>query len=172
MDKNTMFGATMLALVAIAPAWSADVKVNWQDTAKYTDINAGEEDQDKFNKELFRDFDAIFTKLGGKMPDSLHWEVTVTDLDLAGEVRQPPVAGGRLMRTVRSTDRPAISFSYRLVGQDGTVLKEDKVDLKDPTFMSRSPAMIGLRVKPHPYEEYMINRWFEEQQGAGSLPGR
>jgi len=151
-------------------ALAADVKVNWQDPSKYTDINPAEQNKDEFERNLFNAFNGMFAALGQKMPDNLHWEITVTDLDLAGEVRQPPAASGQLMRVVRNTDRPAITFSYKLTDAQGQLVKQDTVDLKDPTFMARSPKMIGLRIKPYPYEQYMINRWFEEQQNQKLLP--
>lgn len=168
-----------IALVAVAmmaagmfsmPAWSADVQVVWQEPAKYADINPGEEEKDKFEATLFVEFNKIFAGLAQNLPDGDHWEVTITDLDLAGEVRQPTQAGGRLIRSVKATDRPAITFTYKLTDAQGQLVKQDTVDLKDPAFMSRSPKLIGLRDKPFPYEEYMIKRWFEEQQNQKVLP--
>ena len=165
---------TVTALLGLfsLPAWSAQVQVVWQEPAKYTDINPGEEQKDQFEAKLLLEFNKIFTTLGQNLPDQLHWEVTVTDLDLAGEVRQPPQGGGRQIRLVTSTERPAISFSYKLTDAQGQLVKQDTVDLKDPLFLSRSAKLVGLREKPFPYEEYMIRRWFEEQQNQKVLPSK
>jgi len=52
------------------------------------------------------------------------------------------------------------------------VIKEDKVDISDSAFMSRSAVMSGLNTKPYPYEEFMLNQWFAQQQNLKILPTR
>jgi len=154
------------------PALAGDVSVNWQQPANFADIDPGEQPKDQFEANLFKDFDAIFAGLASKLPDHYHWEVTVTDLDLAGRVIPSVGNAGRAMRVVNSNDRPAISFEYKLIDAQNKIIKQDKVDLKDPNFLSRSRALVGVRTKPFPYEEYMLNRWFEEQQNQKILPVR
>ena len=175
MNKNAIILAVAVAsLMSFTglPAMAADVSVNWQQPANYTDIEPAEQPKEQFEANLFTNFDAIFAALARKLPDNLHWEVTVTDLDLAGRVIISAADAGRAMRVVKPNDRPAISFEYKLINEKNKIIKEDKVDLKDPNFLSRSRGLIGDRSKPYPYEEYMINRWFEEQQNQKILPTR
>lgn len=164
---------SVLAIVAVLfslPSYAGDVTVKWQEPAKFTDIDAAEQPKDGFQAALFKNFDNVFTELARKLPDAVRWEVTVTDLDLAGEVL--PDRTGRNRRIVKPLFRPAISFSYRLVDSQDKIIKEATVDLKDPLFMSRSPTQIGLNTKPFPYEEFMINQWFEQQQNQHILPSK
>ena len=146
--------------------------MKWQEPANFTDINPGEQQKDKFEANLFRSFDNIFQGLAQKLPDNYQWQITITDLDLAGEVTSAPSRNGQQMREVKTSYRPAISFQYKLLDAQNNLVREDKVDLKDPMFMSRPPALIGLRTKPFPYEEYMITQWFDQQQNQKILPGK
>jgi hypothetical protein len=147
------------------------VTVKWQNPANYTDIDPAEQDKDKFEANLFSTFDNFFANLAQKLPDNTHWQITVTDLDLAGDVR-PTVSTGRKFREVKPVYRPAMSFSYTLRDADNKVIKEDKVDISDSAFMSRSAVMSGLNTKPYPYEEFMLNQWFAQQQNLKILPTR
>jgi hypothetical protein len=173
MNKITIILSLMvvslMGLVCVS-ANAGDVAVNWQAPDNFTDIDPAEQPKDKFEANLFKNFDAIFAGLASKLPDNYHWEVTVTDLDLAGMVKPSARNAGRAMRVVNPIDRPAISFEYKLMDDQNKLVKEAKVDLKDPNFMSRSRVIVGVRTKEFPYEEYMINRWFEEQQNQKVLP--
>jgi Protein of unknown function (DUF3016) len=170
MKKNIVIFALALGSWVSLPVWAGDVSVKWQNPDNYTDINPAEQDKDKFDANLFKSFDNIFSNLAQKLPDNYHWQITVTDLDLAGDVRPAKAGAGKLMREMKPGYRPAMSFDYKLTDDKNNVVKEGKVDIKDPTFMSRSPKLLGVNVKPFPYEEFMINQWFAQQQDQKILP--
>ncbi|MET3105384.1 hypothetical protein AAKU58_000193 [Oxalobacteraceae bacterium GrIS 1.18] len=169
MVKNltVMILALTVGLFTV-PAFAADVSVKWQDPAKFTDIDPADQDKDKFEAHLFKSFDNIFAELARELPENYHWQITVTDLDLAGEVRPRP--NGQPLRKIESGYRPAITFEYKLMDSKNVLVKQDTVDLKDPTFLSRSPQLLGVNTKPFPYEEYMIRQWFDQQQYQKVLP--
>jgi hypothetical protein len=172
MKKIAIFCAIALGCSFSPSVFAGDATVKWQEPAKFTDIDPGEQEKDKFEANLFRSFDKIFQGLAQKLPENYQWQITITDLDLAGEVRPVPSRSGRPVRDVKTNDRPAISFQYKLLDAQNNVIKEDNVDLKDPMFMSRSPVIVGLTTKPFPYEEYMISQWFDQQQNQKLLPGK
>jgi len=168
---QTLAASVLIALAAIGAtvANAGEVTVTWQEPGKYTDIRAGEQNKEQFEAALFKNFDGIFAELAKKLPDGVHWQVTVTDLDLAGDV-MPIGTSGREMRIVKQNDRPAISFTSKLLDADNKVINEAQVELKDPNFFSRSAAIIGKDRKTYPYEEFMINQWFERQQNSLVFP--
>lgn len=159
----------IMSFTVLTVATAGEVEVKWQEPAKYTDIRAGEQDKDKFEAALFRNFDGIFAELAKKLPDGVRWQVTITDLDLAGEVKPVP-STGREMRIVKQIDRPAISFTSKMVDAQNKLINEAKVDLKDLNFLSRSATITGKDRKLYPYEELMINQWFERQQSSRVFP--
>ena len=55
---------------------------------------------------------------------------------------------------------PQMSFSYQLLDENGTELKQDSVDVKDNGFMRRG----NLRNEndAFKYEKSMLTRWFNE----------
>ncbi|PRC94945.1 DUF3016 domain-containing protein [Solimicrobium silvestre] len=160
------------AIFISCTAFAGEVTVKWQEPEKYTDIQSGDQDKGKFEADLFKNFDSIFAELARKLPDNTVWQITVTDLDLAGEVRPSMRGSGVEMRVVKPIYRPAIMFEYKLLDAQNKVLKEAKVDLKDLGFMSRPASIIGRDRKLYPYEEYMIRQWFEQQQMQKILPGK
>ena len=78
--------STVTASICACTAYAGDAKVTWQEPDKYTDICEGNETRDAFRQTLFRDFEMLFTDLAKLLPDGYLFDVTVTDVDLAGEV--------------------------------------------------------------------------------------
>jgi len=172
MNKPVIIFLMLIGSVISLSARAGDVTVKWQNPASYTDIDPAEEDRARFEDHLFKSFNQIFADLALTLPDNYHWEVNVTDLDLAGDARPRAAAGGREMRLMNPNSRPAISFDYTLTDGQGKVVSQGKVDLKDPNYLSRSPRIVGVAVKPFPYEEFMINQWFVQQQSQKIFPVR
>jgi hypothetical protein len=172
MKKIAVFLSVVLATLVNFPVFAGEATVKWQEPAKFTDIDPAEEQKDKFEATLFKDFDNIFAELAQRLPDNYRWQVTITDLDLAGDARPTIGGAGRKMREIKPNYPPSITFEYKLFDAQNNLLKQDKVDLKDLNFMSRPAAVIGLRTKPFPYEEYMISQWFDQQQNQKIFPSK
>jgi len=172
MNKFAIIFLMLLGSLVSVSALAGDVTVKWQNPANYTDIDPGEEDKTTFEAHLFTSFQQIFADLAQTLPDNYHWEVTVTDLDLAGDARPRAKAGGQELRVLSPASRPAISFEYTLTDSQGKVVSHAQVDLKDANYLSRSPRVVGVGNKPFPYEEFMINQWFVQQQSQKIFPVR
>jgi hypothetical protein len=166
---STIATTVFVTMGLSATASAGEVEVTWKEPAKFTDIRPAEQDKDKFEAALYRNFDGIFAELAKKLPDGVRWHVTITDLDLAGEVK-PVISSGQDMRVVTQADRPAITFSSRMVDAQNQLINEEQVDLKDLNFLSRSANIIGNDRKLYPYEEFMISQWFERQQSSKVFP--
>ena len=76
------------ALVAVGTACAGQAQVTWQQPDNYTDIREGNDLRDSFRQGLFSDFELLFSDLAKQLPEGCLLDVTVTNLDLAGEVKR------------------------------------------------------------------------------------
>ncbi|MDU0353892.1 DUF3016 domain-containing protein [Paraglaciecola aquimarina] len=164
--KFTLFIAYCIAL-AFAPKALAqsDVEVNWDNPAEYRDVRPANGSKQKFMQSTFTNIDKYIVKLAKALPKDHKLVLTVNDLDLAGQVWPASFAGiGRSMseiRVVKSVDIPSMAFSYQLLDQDGAVVQQAEVKLKDMLFMQRAHSRFhndSLR-----YEKNMLKQWFDQE---------
>ncbi|MCW8834112.1 MAG: DUF3016 domain-containing protein [Colwellia sp.] len=156
MKKLTTILITILTLVTFqSQAYAATSEVTWTDYDKYRDIKSGDESRKHFRERTFKHFEKHFAKLAEQLPEGQVLKIDVTDVDLAGDTN----AGGiNRLRIVKEIYFPRMDFSYQLVNADGSVVKEDTVELKDMDFMSGSN--LKYRNKSLGYEKKMLDDWF------------
>ncbi|QPG05259.1 DUF3016 domain-containing protein [Salinimonas marina] len=146
------------------PASAAQVNVTWQDPDSYRDIQPSNQSRQSFRKMIFADFEKYFTKLAEQLPAEQVLTMTVTDLDLAGQVWPSSFLGGMGgtdVRLVKSVYIPRISFSYTLTDGAGNTLQDAQVKLKDMAFMDRG-VRTNRRYRNLSYEKAMIKDWFDK----------
>lgn len=136
------------------------VKIEWQSPEKYQDIRPAQELKSAFHRRTFAQFDRIFTDLAKELPEGYRWEVTVTNVDLAGEVRPTQGAGGGMIRIVRPIFFPQMALSFKVIASDNTVVLEDKAEIKDMNF-SNHIRRVRMN-EPLFYEKLMLKRWFKK----------
>lgn len=167
--KKILF-SLLLAGLSASPAFAGVAKVTWQEPDKYTDIRPGNELGDSFKERLFKEFDTMFSTMAKKLPDGYQLEITVTDLDLAGDVNGMFNRLGRDIRVVKELYWPRMSLSYVLKNEKNEVLSSAKEDIKDMGFMS-SP-IVHSSGSGFDYEEKMLNDWFKAKQKMKKFPAR
>lgn len=168
---NKLLTGSLIGCLFIPAVQAAEVSVTWQDPDSYRDIDPANQSRSAFRKSVFTQFEAYFAELAEDLPDDAKWDITVTNVDLAGQVWPASFVGvgsaAGDVRMVKRVDIPRIAFSYTLKDASGTVLKSADVSLKDMAFMERVSARSGndnLR-----YERYMLKDWFEEELGDSQL---
>ncbi len=130
-------------------------EVNWVNPDKYRDINSGNEPKTKYRERVFKDFEKHFAKMASELPDGHKLAVTVTDVDLAGDVN----AGGiDRLRIVTDLYFPRLKFTYELFDENGSKVKAGGTNLKDMNFLMGSN--MRYRNKSLGYEKRMLDRWF------------
>ena len=163
--KLTSLSALVLASVGMSGILqAAQVEVTWEEPKSYRDVKPSNESRTRFRERTFKELDELFTELAEKLPDDQKLSITVTDLDLAGQVWPASFVGmgqsAADVRIIKEIDIPRMSFSYVLTGGDNTVLKSEDVELKDMMFMNtvnRRLASDNLN-----YEKNMIEDWFND----------
>lgn len=153
---NIVISASLSVLLAVPMALAGTSEVTWQNPEKYRDIYAGQEHRAKFKKRVFNEFEQHFAKLAEQLPKEQTLRVTVTDVDLAGDVHETMDR----IRVVKDLYIPRMTFSYQLVDTSGQTIREGEEHLKDMSFMMRS----GLRYNNSflHYEKVMLDDWFEK----------
>ncbi|MFZ6686810.1 DUF3016 domain-containing protein [Undibacterium sp. SXout11W] len=159
-------GVGLLSGVADA----GEVKVTWQDPDKYADIRPGNESRDNFRAQVFKELGQVFTDLAKKLPDDVQWSVTVTDLDLAGDVRPMMRAGGNEIRIIKDIYWPRMSFNYTMTNATGQTIAESSENISDMGFMMSRPLNVGNG--SFPYESRMIEDWFQKQLKSNKFPAK
>lgn len=166
-NKVSVFGiAVALSMVSVV-GQAAQVEVNWQTPEKYTDIRPANQSRSGFHKQVFAQLEKHLNKLAEALPDDQKLSITVTNVDLAGQVWPASFVGlsraGGDIRVIKNIDIPRLHFSYTLTAADGTVLQGDEVELKDMSFLDRD---LGIRKSDaFRYEKRMLSEWFDDAIG-------
>lgn len=163
MNTNPLTKAGVLAaLIGFSASASAgEAKVQWQNPENYSDIRSG----NQTNKSRMRSIDnalgAEFADMAAMLPPGYRLDVTVTDLDLAGEIDPVPTRTMSETRVLKDIYFPRMTFDYRLLDAQGAVQMEEKdVKLKDMQYMSESKS---VKTNQSYYSERkMIRDWFNK----------
>lgn len=163
--KNTYRSALLAAALAAgsllnaADASQAAVTVNFHEPEKFTDARSrfgGETD-----KEYLEILANCVTKEAARhLAPGQRLEVTFTDIDLAGEFI-PTDPHKMDIRVVKDIYMPRQTLNFRLVGEDGKVVKEGERRLTDMNFMNNA-RLIG-RNEPLFYDKSLLEDWLKKE---------
>lgn len=144
------------------------VTVNWQSPEDYQDIRPAQELRSNFHRRTFAEFNRIFEDLSSDLPEGYRWEVTVTNVDLAGEVRPTQGMSGGLIRVVRPIFFPQMSLGFKVYSAKNDVVLAESVVVKDMNFSNR---IRRVRMNdPLFFERAMLKRWFKRDVIARLTP--
>ena len=168
MKIRYLVPAFALALTSMHASAAGSVKVEWQDPDSYTDIRPVNQTRSSYKRFVFKELEEQLTELADDLPDGHTLAMTVTDLDLAGQVWPGNFVGfgqsaASDVRLIRSLYIPRMSFSYTLTDAGGNTVQSAEVKLKDMMFMDR--AARGFRSDSLTYEKTMLRDWFNDTMG-------
>ena len=166
--KRWMLGLVTASICTCA-AHAGNAKVTWQEPDNYTDIREGNDLRDSFRQALFSEFELLFDDLARQLPDGHVLDVTVTDVDLAGEVNAMHFCLWRDIRVIKPLYWPRMSFDYKLTDGSGQMLVSGHEDIKDMAFFDRG---VQLRLTRFGFEERMLRDWFRKMQREARFPDR
>lgn len=163
-----IFSTMLLAVAMTGQVQAGEVKVAWQEPEKFTDIRPGNEFRSDFQARMIKEFDSIFADLAKKLPDGYQWDVTVTDVDLAGDVRPFFRSSVNEIRVIKDLYWPRMTFSFELKDGQGKSVVSGTENLKDMNFLMHS-NLAGSN-NSFRYEEQMLRDWFKKQQRDKIFP--
>lgn len=162
--KTAFFPSVLLLAAAAlsATASAGEASVTWQNPEKYTDILSDDEEQQAFQTKLFAELEKEFSKQAGNLPEGSKLAVTVTDFDLAGQMRD--ANNKDRMRVVIGNYFPQMTLDYTLTDATGAVLSQQQGAVyKDQGFYDADASIRASRSSSAFYfETTMIRGWFAD----------
>lgn len=162
MHKYTgMLGATLFAMFLTGWVQAATVEIEWREPEKYRDIQAGNESPKNFQERVTATLTSYFEDAAeDHLAADQSLNLTITDVDLAGDVEYFFLDFPQGIRVMREVYFPSISFTYELKDAAGTVIKTGEENIKDMGY--RFSGMMFIYEPPMNYEKRMIHDWFSE----------
>lgn len=158
--------ATVMALSASPVLAKAELEIEWQNPEEFRDVKPTSQSRKSFREQTFKKLEEYISELAEQLPDGQKLSMTVTDLDLAGEVWPASFVGyghaGSEVRLVKSLYIPRMQFSYVLTDSYGKIIKQnEEVKIKDMAFQDRVNRT--SRTDSLVYEKTMIKEWFADE---------
>lgn len=166
MKFRNLLPALAVSMLTTHAYAAASVEINWKDPESYTDVRPSNESRSGFQKRTFAALEKTFVTLAEALPDGQKLTITVTNLDLAGEVWPSSFVGlgqsaASDVRLIKRIDIPRMKFSYTLTDANGAELKSADVSIKDMGFMDGINRHFNS--DPLRYEKAMIEDWFGDE---------
>jgi len=158
--RNILLACSIAALAAGA-VQATEVKVEWQDPEKFTDIRPANDSRKAYRERVMKKFDGFFTEMAAKLPEGYRWQVTVTDIDLAGDIDYFAGGAGNALRIVKDIYSPAIKFSHVLRDKHGEEVISNEEKLRDMGFMHSIRSVSDN--EEFRYEKQMLSSWFDKE---------
>jgi len=154
-----LFALAFTAHNAMAFSKTTDVSIDWVKPELYKDIDAGSgESKKKHKQKLFNAITKVFEDEAQKLPNDYKLEVSILDVDLAGEVNHG--AGVNSRRIITDTDFPRIMFYMVLKDEAGKIVLQGKQSLREKKLNHSSFRMKGSQ--SHFFmEKDLIKKWFD-----------
>ncbi len=142
-----------------APAPHQRVTIDWKETHRYTDVMAVRESQQRFEKRLFKQLTDHLEALARKQLKRGHrLQITVHDIDLAGEFRMNALGPGDNGRVVKPNWPAAIDLEHRLIDPSGKPVHQGREILRGRFHHHSGPST--LRRRNFHYEKVLLEEWF------------
>lgn len=171
MRKLTTFLTTVICAAALSfqiqaataekAATPAVVKVNWLNPEKFSDIRPANGSRKAYQERVTTAFEKILGELAEKLPAGYSLEISVKDIDLAGDVNPMYRIDNTDIRVIKDIYFPRIKLDYVLFDQNKQPIRQESdVKIKDMGFMTSSH--IGNRNREFAYEREMLKKWFNK----------
>ncbi|GIU21804.1 DUF3016 domain-containing protein [Shewanella schlegeliana] len=136
-----------------------NVNILWQTPNDYSDIEATIGLQSTFEQYLFTQLTDELGKLANKhLANDQQLDLTVTNVDLAGDVQPTFGATTNDIRVISDLYPPKISFDYALT-QNGKIIKSGSEKLNNMGFLF---GIQPITNDAFPYERDLLLDWFKK----------
>jgi hypothetical protein len=167
LKKSAVTFSALLLLFGtyVSGTSAAEVNITWEEPESFTDVRPSNESRKRFRERTLNELEAHISELASALPEHYVLSMTVTNLDLAGQVWPAQFVGlgnnvGNDVRLIQRVDIPRMNFTYSLNGENSKVLKAEDVKLKDMAFLESNTRR---RVNENlGYEKAMLDAWFHD----------
>lgn len=144
------------------------VSVSWTDPARFTEITHSRNRYESMRGDWVRELAQYLRKDAAKeLPQGARMEVTITDIDLAGDYEIGSGGGFDAVRRMREIFPPRIDLTFKLMATDGRVLSEGTRELIDQFYL-RHVSVLSNTDRLH-YEKRLIDQWGRQEFKAADL---
>jgi hypothetical protein len=160
-----LFALVLVAALASTPP----VTVVFRQPDRFTDVKGTCFGPDHRSQSILDEL-AEFIRVNGRplVPAGRALEITVTDVDLAGEYELSPRGTQRCeSRIYREVYAPRVDLEFRLLDADGRVLGAETRRLRDPNYPSR---VVRPETDPLRHEKRLLLEWLQTEFAIGSKP--
>ncbi|MBD5781212.1 DUF3016 domain-containing protein [Pelagicoccus sp. NFK12] len=155
---------TILSAIATTPSSGAtttasdNIRVSFHEPSQFADIDYDGMNSDKGQQVVLDRIRSVFAESANSwLPPSYQLEVTVRNIDLAGEYE--PHREASFPRVVKEIYTPRIKFDYRVLDANGTIVREGAETLRNDSFLS-DPARAFRANQEVAYEvSQLIRDW-------------
>jgi Protein of unknown function (DUF3016) len=161
--------ASLLVTLTSAAAWAADapVTVTFAHPEKYTDLRLSCVSRDTDARSLMADLEAFLTATAAPLvPAGQRLEITVTNVDMAGDIESWRGPGRCDVRVMKDTYPPRIDLTFRLLDGEGKEIRAGTRRLRDSNYLVNagpSSSIDHLR-----YEKALLGDWVRRELGRGT----
>jgi hypothetical protein len=144
---------------AAVTAPQARIAVVFEQPQHFTDVKYAKADHN--TNALLGEFYTFMRKVGARyVPEDMQLEITITDIDLAGDFE--PWRGPQFdhVRIIRAIYPPRISLTFRLADSSGQVVKAGTRVLHDIAYQTRLVRPLDDYLR---YEKDMLRDWFRNE---------
>lgn len=158
----TMTVALALGLAAtVAFADEVRVTVAFPQPERYTDLRASCVSRDADTRALLGELEAyVKATTATRLAPGQRIEITVTNIDMAGELETWRGPGRCDTRIVNDVYPPRIDLTFRLLGADGTGAREGRRELRDVNFLSHAAPATADHLR---HEKALLRDWLERE---------
>lgn len=158
MQRSTTL-LVVLALCAAPAAYAATAEVQFVHPEKFTDAGGTRQWVDS-DTTLGGLKEHLVKEAATRLPADQKLYVDITDVNLAGWYDRRQTFAHEV-RIVKRDHPPRINLAFRLVGADGSVIKQGERKLRDPDFLNG--GNLGYENDSLRFEKAMLDRWLARE---------
>jgi hypothetical protein len=150
------------AAIAAAPDKPASaIEVNFVASEKFTDVKDGDMGSDRGREAVLEQLKEHLVTHGAKyLAKGQRLQITVTDVDLAGDFEPWRGINFHDIRIVKDLYPPRVDLEFKLIDAEGKVVSEGKRQLRDLGYLT---SMAMPTSDPLRYDKEMLNDWLRQE---------
>ena len=153
--------ALCLAVSGTAAAQDARVSVVFANPEKYTDLKVTCVSGDAGARGLMSDLDRFLREAAARrVPGGQRLEITVTNIDMAGEIESWRGPGRCDLRLMTDVYPPRVDLQFRILGADGAELRAGTRRLRDSNYLTHAAPVTADQLR---YEKALLLDWLQQE---------
>lgn len=150
-------------LLTITSLCAGELKIDWTSPDDFRDADSYYNGGKKSKDLVLKNLEKYFTRQAKtRIPEGSVLEMTVNELDLAGDFEPWLSPNMQDVRIVKEIYPARIHFDYRLLDSDGNVISEGSEKLKDYMVPNSLSSQFLGRSQSYPYVKTLVKDWMRK----------